>query len=154
MRCCAKLSFAIDSVQAAMFGNSVVGEMPRGAVTDCGSALLPPAAGLAGHSVTIAPESSGGSRGGPQSRCSADGGRVSERSPQFLDGGVDAVVKSPMVPFRPQRLLNLVTSNHFDVALQQHSENLEWLFLQLHDAGAGSQLARSKIDFELAEARA
>jgi hypothetical protein len=57
-------------------------------------------------------------------------GRITQGNPKSFDGSVDAIFELNHRVIGPESLLNLLPSNYFAPALEQHGKNLERLLGQ------------------------
>jgi hypothetical protein len=57
-------------------------------------------------------------------------GGVAQRIPEPADGGVEAMVEVDEGVCRPEPFAHLLASDYLAGTIEQHCENLEWLFLE------------------------
>ncbi|SPF48845.1 hypothetical protein SBA4_40010 [Candidatus Sulfopaludibacter sp. SbA4] len=69
-----------------------------------------------------------------------------------MDGRIDPVIELHLGIIGPQTPPDLLAQNHLAGALQQHQEDLHWLFAQFDAYAVFAQLTGSNIQFEGVEA--
>ncbi len=75
-------------------------------------------------------------------------GGISQRLPQLIDRRVEAVVKVDEGIGRPILIAQLFACDYFARSLQQNSEYVEWLFLELDPDAPLAQLPGAQVHFE------
>ena len=81
--------------------------------------------------------------------------RVSQRLPQFLNGGIDAVLEIHEGVVVPQRILKLLATDNSSLGLQEQAKDLQRLLLNSDYGAFGcTQFAAAQIDLEPVKASA